>query len=526
MSEFEFWKDIGSISDAILNYQKKNAEFNSRFINPWIRLGNFADQNTGNSEIIQAYRHATEIDPGNARNWSDLGSEQLKAGAYGESALAYQKAVDLSPRDGWALSNLAYALVMQDRVEDAIPHYLSSIELLAEDKDKAVAFNRLGEAYRKINDYEKAFLAFQKADILDGRYVNPNIQVRANPQPEEEVMEQPVAAELLDDDEELIEDKSDNADDPLANFEKVQAQPAGPEADLPAPESLPADEVESPAGAAAAPEEHLPGWLADVHRNNRAATGDEARAKRIPQWLVIGGKESSTAGGENAEESPARPLGQFDPYAREQENFTAEETVYLAEDSAEVKSIIESSTEKVGEAAYEEYLKDVVEPMNILSDHVDEVQGQMPQAKISKDGEALLAMETRNAQVLNELGNMQLKSGLLDDAIASYSKAIELERNFAWPYSNLALAYVQKGFFTEAILLYQRSIELFYLDKDKAVTWNRLGNVYRRLNDYDNAIAAYRTADELDPENSILALRSSFGLLGNSRPEKKVKAHV
>lgn len=36
MSEFEFWKDIGNISDAILSYQKKNAEFNNRFINPWI----------------------------------------------------------------------------------------------------------------------------------------------------------------------------------------------------------------------------------------------------------------------------------------------------------------------------------------------------------------------------------------------------------------------------------------------------------------------------------------------------------
>ena len=43
MSELEFWKDLGNIFDAVLNYQKKNVEFNNRFINPWIRLGNIFD---------------------------------------------------------------------------------------------------------------------------------------------------------------------------------------------------------------------------------------------------------------------------------------------------------------------------------------------------------------------------------------------------------------------------------------------------------------------------------------------------
>ena len=90
-----------------------------------------------------------------------------------------------------------------------------------------------------------------------------------------------------------------------------------------------------------------------------------------------------------------------------------------------------------------------------------------------------------------------------------------MDRCFAWPYSNLALTYVQKGRFTEAILLYQRSIELFASEKDKAISWNRLGNVYRRLNSYDNAISAYQRADELDPENTTLSLQSRFSLLGN-----------
>ena len=80
--------------------------------------------------------------------------------------------------------------------------------------------------------------------------------------------------------------------------------------------------------------------------------------------------------------------------------------------------------------------------------------------------------------------------------------------------------------YAEAVLLYQRSIELFASDKDKAVTWNRLGNVYRRLNDYDNAIACYQRADELDPNNATLSQRLRFSLLGSLNMETSASLAV
>ena len=87
--------------------------------------------------------------------------------------------------------------------------------------------------------------------------------------------------------------------------------------------------------------------------------------------------------------------------------------------------------------------------------------------------------------------------------------------------ATLALTYVQKARYAEAILLYQRSIELFTSDKDKAISWNRLGNVYRRMDDYDNAICAYQRADDLDPDNTTLSLQSRFSLLGSYVLEQK-----
>lgn len=181
-----------------------------------------------------------------------------------------------------------------------------------------------------------------------------------------------------------------------------------------------------------------------------------------------------------------------------------------------------------GQGAYEEFLKDNNEPMNLYQPEaaapVEEGTPSTPEEPVTKldaSGELQIEMDTKNAHVWNELGNVYYNTGAFDDAIIAYSKAIELDRWFAWPYSNLALAYVQKRRFVEAILLYQRSIELFTTEKDKAISWNRLGNVYRRLNDYENAISAYQRADDLDPDNTTLSLQSRFSLLGSYAVDQK-----
>ncbi len=207
----------------------------------------------------------------------------------------------------------------------------------------------------------------------------------------------------------------------------------------------------------------------------------------------------------------------------------AEAIVEAALDQATESTVEMTEPPAVDQPAYEEYLKDSNDPIHIYQTETgdpaletDNSQAsQQPVAKINSQGELQIEMDTKNAHVWNELGNVYFNTGAFDDAVIAYSKAIELDRWFAWPYSNLALTYVQKGRFVEAILLYQRSIELFKSDKDKAVSWNRLGNVYRRINDYENAIASYQRADELDPDNTTLSLQSRFSLLGNYVMEQK-----
>jgi tetratricopeptide (TPR) repeat protein len=221
------------------------------------------------------------------------------------------------------------------------------------------------------------------------------------------------------------------------------------------------------------------------------------------------------------DETPAEAVAEA-AHSAEPAEVAATKSQVQAEAESPVQVVPEVAA--IEHAAYDEYLKDTQSSLETQAGESGEQEAaasQEPVAKIDASGDVQIEMDTRNAHVWNELGNVYFNTGAFDDSIAAYTKAIELDRWFAWPYSNLALAYMQKGRFAEAILLYQRSIELFVSDKDKAISWNRLGNVYRRLNDYDNAIAAYQRADELDPENTTLSLQSRFSLLGTFSMEQK-----
>src|SRR5512146_917446 len=167
MSNYEFWDELGKIFNAVVAYQEKTIEFNKRFINPWIRLGNVFDKQDRNKEAVSAYEKAIELDPDNAQNWYELGNVHFKMGHHEEAIAAFNKSLELDPGFGWAYCNLALTYVAQGKHMQAIPLYRKSIDLLTDAKDKAVAWNRLGNVYRKLNAYALAVDAFQKADDLD-----------------------------------------------------------------------------------------------------------------------------------------------------------------------------------------------------------------------------------------------------------------------------------------------------------------------------------------------------------------------
>lgn len=624
MGSYEFWDELGKIFNAVVAYQEKNIEFNKRFISPWIRLGNVFAKQDQNKEAIEAYQKAIEIAPDNAENWFQLGNVHFKMESYKDAAEAFRKAIELDAAYGWAHSNLALTLVAQGDFEAAIPLYHQAIALLQDDKDKAVAWNRLGNVYRKMNQYEPALEAFHKADELDRENAgfrdnldevpegptlmqtspdgSSDSQAAVNVSPIELIVAESRAEEAAS----QAAEETAPADETAAAVIGAGATPAAQDATTAESAQAAAVEAQAPVQpqateAAVEPAESIPategtqtpGGTPEAATEGAPAAGDQVIAEvaasaaidsttpveetvtivvqdtieTFTETLPLAETTTETSDAVVAAEATSETTPTTAP--DKVEVVVAEAAPVAVEQAPEEAAIPEpvevEATQPVGavkaeapatpepepavahadgeastaegamaqdpdllelpaQIAYEEFLKDTNEPMHLLGSEAagpDAAGSQEPIAKLDESGDLQIEMDTKNAHVWNELGNVYFNTNAYDDAIVAYSKAIELDRWFAWPYSNLALAYVQKRRFVEAILLYQRSIELFSGDKDKAISWNRLGNVYRRLNDYENAIAAYQRADALDPDNATLSLQNRFSLLGNYSMEQK-----
>jgi len=131
------------------------------------------------------------------------------------------------------------------------------------------------------------------------------------------------------------------------------------------------------------------------------------------------------------------------------------------------------------------------------------------------------------SSIWNELGNLYLKVEAYDEAINAFLKAIELNPDSHRSFCNLAYAYQQKGDFRKAVSLYRKNIPAIKSTMEKVLLWNRLGDVYRALKDFDNAIAAYKMADDMETEFAITGIdgkpnaESPLRDLRPPRPEQK-----
>lgn len=105
--------------------------------------------------------------------------------------------------------------------------------------------------------------------------------------------------------------------------------------------------------------------------------------------------------------------------------------------------------------------------------------------------------------VWNEKGNIHFNSQDFREATVSYNNAIKIDPSYGQPYHNLALIQSIQGNFDDAILLYQKSIRLLITDREKAIAWNGLGNLYRRKKEYEKAVQAYQRASDIDKDFAI-----------------------
>ena len=118
-----------------------------------------------------------------------------------------------------------------------------------------------------------------------------------------------------------------------------------------------------------------------------------------------------------------------------------------------------------------------------------------------------LACTPDNYIAHNNLGNVLLQKGKVDEAIAQYQQALQINPNYARARNNLGNALCQKGNVDEAIAQYQRALQN---TPDSAEIHNNLGMALLQKGRVDEAISHYQQALQISP--NYIKARYNFGM--------------
>ena len=94
-------------------------------------------------------------------------------------------------------------------------------------------------------------------------------------------------------------------------------------------------------------------------------------------------------------------------------------------------------------------------------------------------------------------GNDAQNNKQYGDAIMWYTKAIELNSEFAWAYNNRGNVYANMEEYNKALADYEKAIAL---DPEFVYAYNGRGNAYHGMKEHAKALADYEKAIALDPE--------------------------
>jgi tetratricopeptide (TPR) repeat protein len=125
------------------------------------------------------------------------------------------------------------------------------------------------------------------------------------------------------------------------------------------------------------------------------------------------------------------------------------------------------------------------------------------QSGMYSDAETLyrttIARNDRSWMAHNNLGIVLANMGRADEAVVQYQKALEVKPNHADAYYNLGHLFAKMGRTDEALAHYQKALDI---DPNHAKAHINLGGLLADLGRADEALAHYAKASEIDPNDS------------------------
>lgn len=121
-------------------------------------------------------------------------------------------------------------------------------------------------------------------------------------------------------------------------------------------------------------------------------------------------------------------------------------------------------------------------------------QGELDQAVA--EFEKAIELDPNDADAHRNLGTAYGEQGKWAESVAVYEKAVAINPDFGEAYGDMAAAYFNVGKLTEAIAAGEKGIELA---PDYAMAYNNLGIVYGSQGQIDQAIALFEKGIQADP---------------------------
>jgi protein O-mannosyl-transferase len=108
----------------------------------------------------------------------------------------------------------------------------------------------------------------------------------------------------------------------------------------------------------------------------------------------------------------------------------------------------------------------------------------------------------------NNLGNVFLKEGKVDEAMVQFQKSLEIDSNNAEAHNNLGMGHLKKGQMDEAMAEFQQAVAIY---PDFGDAHNNLGWALYKKGRPDEAISQYQRALEISPYEA--AIHDNLGLV-------------
>jgi tetratricopeptide (TPR) repeat protein len=506
----------------------------------WLQLARLHAEGGRTEQAVSAYLKLIELDPKSLPAMRGLGEVYLGARMNEDAITAFRGAIALEPDSGLDYRNLGMAHFQNGDFSEAVLLFRKSLDLTSVPALRAEINNRLGDAYRGLQQYDKAVEAYQAADQLTRtKPAGPKSEQPATPMADEDALTEPQLVPSAEESGIAIAPPIAESAPDLWSFEKAalslesarwlnqDTMSSGVNADA-------AGMISQPVTVTALPPQGPPSFL-DGEQQEPTTAMPTTPVEPGPDDEVFDPQAPPAAtpeAGSTSEEAEywnnlGNQLLSQGSYAEAISAYT-----YAIELSPEISwpyiRNLTTAHYRKGKARGQEQPAPEVQVDKTAADTPREAEilpasapppVEAPSPDMSPSGHGQAPHDVSGNQSVHRLlqqGNEQLRLGQYDDAVQTYVKAIEKQPDFGWAYCNLGIAYSHLGKNTYAVLALKKGIDYLEGDKEKALGWRHLSEVYADVGDPVNANYAMETALTLEREKTSILQRARVMLLGSN----------